>query len=88
LWEDVIPAWCETLTGRKTFESFCFELIPKGSRMLDLGYLPDHIITPEGYLEDIGLSPANGDELFPLFADRVKRASIAGFGLITMHGGL
>jgi hypothetical protein len=34
------------------------------------------------------LTREQGDELFPLFADRVKRASIAGFGLITMHGGL
>jgi hypothetical protein len=29
--------------------------------MLKLGYLHNHIITPEGYLEDIGWSSANGE---------------------------
>jgi hypothetical protein len=61
LWEDVIPSWCETLTGRKTFESFCRELIPKGSKFHKLGIRYNHIFTPEGYLEDIGWSPANGE---------------------------
>jgi hypothetical protein len=28
------------------------------------------------------------DDLFPLFADRVRRAAISGYGLITLHAGL
>src|SRR5262245_40250819 len=61
LWGGVVPAWCEAITGRKTIKSFCDELIPKGDRALDLRYLPDHLMAPEGYLHDIGWPPANGE---------------------------
>src|SRR5262245_9225457 len=55
LWKVVIPAWYEALTGRKTIESFCGELIPKGDRAFRLS---EHRIAPSGYLDDIGWDPA------------------------------
>ena len=55
------------------------------------GYLrPDEVRQLAGYLDVIAMSYTHNaeDDLFPLFADRVRRAADAELGLITLHSEL